>query len=228
MKLVAKVVGGMLLLACSCALSAEEWKSLFNGRNLDGWQVQGESVWTVMKDGTLVGQRTHPLGDPFQTWPLTKEQYHKWLNQQSWLYTVKDFDQYDLHVEYWIPAGGNSGVSIRDTSRGRYSFGPEDDGRPTPSHIGYEIQILAEEKAKYPTGSVYLFTPAKTGMQKADDWNTMEIESRHDMIRVRLNGQVVAESPGDPSRPKAGPIGLQLHDRFSWVLFRNIKIKVVD
>jgi hypothetical protein len=55
----------------------------------------------------------------------------------------------------------------------------------------------------------------------------MDIESRHDMIRVRLNGQPVAESPGDPTRSKTGPIGLQLHDRFTWIMFRNIKIREI-
>jgi hypothetical protein len=53
----------------------------------------------------------------------------------------------------------------------------------------------------------------------------MEISSRNQKITVRLNGQVVAEHPGDPQRPKTGPIGLQLHDQFSLVMFRNIRIR---
>ena len=48
------------------------------------------------------------------------------------------------------------------------------------------------------------------------------------MIRVRLNGQLVAEHPGDPKRPKTGPIGLQLHDQFNWIKFRNIRIREVE
>jgi hypothetical protein len=55
----------------------------------------------------------------------------------------------------------------------------------------------------------------------------MEIESRHDMIRVKVNGQVTAEHAGDPERSKTGPIGLQLHDRFSWVMFRNIRLREI-
>jgi hypothetical protein len=62
---------------------------------------------------------------------------------------------------------------------------------------------------------------------KTNDWNTLDIESRNDRIRVKLNGEVVAEHPGDPARPKAGPIGLQLHDRFSTVMFRNIRIREI-
>ena len=216
----------LTILACAGLLSAQDWKDLFNGKNLDGWEVRGDSIWTVLKDGTLVGQRLHPPGDPFKTWPLPREQYRNWINEQSWLYTTRDFAQFDLQVQYWIPPGGNSGVSIRDTSRARYAFGADHDPNRTPAHIGYEIQIIASDNEKYPSGSVYLFAPAKTGVQHTDDWNTMEIQSRRDMIRVQLNGQVVSESAGDPNRSKTGPIGLQMHDRFSWALFRNIKIRV--
>ena len=59
------------------------------------------------------------------------------------------------------------------------------------------------------------------------DWNAMDIESRNNMIRVRLNGEVVSEYPGEPGRSKVGPIGLQLHDRFSTVMFRNLRIREV-
>ncbi len=30
---------------------------LFNGKNLDGWESIGDGVWTVMRDGTLLGLR---------------------------------------------------------------------------------------------------------------------------------------------------------------------------
>jgi hypothetical protein len=200
---------------------------LFNGKNLDGWEVQGESVWTVMKDGTLVGSRPfHGGKEPFGAWPITEHQFGSWLNQQSWLYTKEEFKNFDLHVEYWMPPGGNSGVSIRDSSHGKRSFGPGPN--TTPAHIGYEIQIIDGDAQKYPSGSVYLFAAAKTGIQRAGDWNEMEIESRAGMIRVRINGQLAAESPGDPARPASGPIGLQLHDRFSWIMFRNVKIRVLN
>ena len=54
---------------------------------------------------------------------------------------------------------------------------------------------------------------------------SLEIESRKDAIRVRLNGQPAAEYPGDPARSLTGPIGLQLHDQFTLVMFRNIRIR---
>jgi hypothetical protein len=47
------------------------------------------------------------------------------------------------------------------------------------------------------------------------------------MIRVKLNDFLVSQSAGDPARSKKGPIGLQLHDKTSAVMFRNIRIKEV-
>lgn len=194
---------------------------------LSAWQVNGEGIWTVLKDGTLIGQRPHPtgktpLGVPF---PVDAKQYAHWLGAQAWLYTKDEFDQFDFHVEYWLPIGGNSGVSIRDSSRGMKSYGTGQ--RTTPAHIGYEIQLLDAPDAKNPSGSIYDVAPAPGGLEIRNDWNVMDISSRHDMIRVRLNGKLAAESPGVEGRPLKGPVGLQLHDQFSFVLFRNIRIRVI-
>ena len=226
-----------LILPLAAPAFSQPWHDLFNGKSLDGWQVRGEAIWTVMNDGMLLGQRRHdkpssPFADP---WPITEKQYHSWLNPQAWLYTVRnDFGEFDLHVEYFIPPQGNSGVSIRDVSRAHYVVRGENDPAPppttlkgSPAHIGYEIQIIDGDSATYPSGSVYLFAAGKRGLQKRADWNSLDIESRHDLIRVKLNGQVAAESPGDPQRSKTGPIGLQLHDQFSFVLFRHIRIREI-
>lgn len=208
-------------------LHGADWRPLFNGKNLDGWEVQGESVWTVTKEGTLVGSRPfHGGKEPFGAWPISQHQFGSWLNQQSWLYTKEEFKDFDLHVEYWMPPGGNSGVSIRDSSHGKQSFGAGP--ITTPAHIGYEIQIIDGDDQKYPTGSIYLFAAGKTGLQRAGEWNEMEIESRAAMIRVLVNGKLAAEHAGDPARALKGPIGLQLHDRFSWIMFRNVKIRVLN
>jgi hypothetical protein len=206
-----------LLLFAGLTASGAGWENLFNGKNLDGWEVVGDGLWTVMHDGTILGQRDLSI-----KYPGTPE-----VNQ-SWLYTKKEFGQYDLHVEWWTRRGGNSGVSIRDTSRAIHStVGPQSDKDKTPSHVAYEIQISNGYKDKYPTGSVYLFDTAKTGAQHEDDWNTLELEVRDSMIKVSLNGTPVSHYAGEPGRPLKGPIGLQLHDQTSIVMFRNIRIKEV-
>lgn len=215
----------ILFLWLPLLLCGQEWRSLFNGRDLSGWEVRGDGGWTVLKDGTLFGQRKPPAAKlPFGAWPVDEKQFRSWRGRQAWLYTEKnDFDEFDLELEYLLGPGGNSGVSIRDTSRGEHAVS----GGPTPAHIGYEIQISQNPAGAYPSGSVYLFAKAKCRLDRDFDWNKMEIQSRRDMIRVRVNGQLASEHPGDPARSKTGPIGLQLHDAFSWIMFRNIRIREI-
>jgi hypothetical protein len=209
-------------------IQAAQWRPLFNGKNLDGWEIEGESIWTVVEGGILAGQRPEAQPNLFSAWPISEKQYHAWFYEQSWLYTKEEFASYDLYLEYWIPPGRNSGVSLCDSSRGRQSFG--EGPIRTPAHIGYEIQILAsnDPKEKNPTGSIYQLYPAKPGLQRNNAWNTMNIEYRPDRIRVTVNGTIAAEGSTDPARPKHGPIGLQLHDRSTWILFRNIRIRKLN
>ncbi len=239
MQNLSKKLGGvaalMLWLSQPALTAGQSWRPLFNGKNLDGWEVHGEGIWTVMQDGTLLGQRRHAKpNEPFdQPWPISSKTYAAWLYRQAWLYTVEEFGNYDLHVEYWVPPFANSGVSIRDVSRAYYATGEKEPPRhplpdvphSTPAHIGYEIQIIDPDNDRYPSGSIYLFQAARQGVQKKAEWNSLDIESRPDHIRVKLNGEAVAESAGDPARPKRGPIGLQLHDQFTFVMFRNIRIR---
>jgi len=216
-----------LLLAASACFGAEP-KALFNGKNLEGWEVIGDGQWTVMADGTLLGQRISDLRKKFVPGgPLSNPQEFKsWVDTQSWLYTVRnDFGEFDLHLEYWTKTTGNSGVSIRDTSRAKWGVTTPPDYKRTPSKIGYEIQINNRFPDPHPSGSIYGFIDAPKDAQREDDWNTMDISSRNAKITIKLNGRVVAEHDGDPQRPKTGPIGLQLHDQFSIIMFRNIRIQ---
>ena len=54
-------MAAMRALLCFALLAGHaagaDWINLFNGKNLDGWEVIGDGVWTVMRDGTLLGQR---------------------------------------------------------------------------------------------------------------------------------------------------------------------------
>lgn len=230
MRLAAPILAICLSFTC---FAQKPWQALFNGTNLDGWEIRGDGSWTVLPDHTLLGQRRHAdVARPF-AFPLAVKQYQDWLYRQAWLYTTQEFGEFDLHVEYFLPKGMNSGISIRDTSRAHYAIGEPDSVRPelagplksTPAHIGYEIQIIDSATEKYPTGSIYTFVAARRGLQKENDWNSLDIESRNGLIRVLLNGSVAAEYPGEPGRPKVGPIGLQLHDQFTFMLFRNIRIR---
>ena len=224
----------LLLLLAVAATGAEPWKPLFNGKDLEGWEKRGECIWTVLPDGVLLGQRAHPKPEaPFREgFPVSEKQYRNWFYRHAWLYSKAEYGEYDLSLEYIVPPGVNSGISIRDRSRAHTPIGESDAERPdlagfpktTPAHIGYEIQIIDADETM-PSGSIYSLVPAKSGVQKAGEWNTLVIESRNEAIRVRINGQLVAESPGVAGRSKTGPIGIQLHDQFSSLLLRNIRIR---
>lgn len=214
------------VLSLAAADPAGSWRDLFNGRNLDGWESRGDGVWVVLTDGTLVGERLPNKTFP-QVWPMDRETFHRWLYRQAWLYTTAEFDEFDLRLDYWLRSEGNSGISIRDKSRAAYATGDQADFRRTPARIAYEIQLSNGYPDKHPSGSIYTFVDAPTGLQKDDQWNTIEIQSRRDGIRVLLNGQKAAEHPGDPARSKTGPIGLQLHDQYSVAQFRHIRIREI-
>jgi hypothetical protein len=217
-----RVVPALLLaLHLPVAQPAAGWSTLFNAKDLSGWEQIGEAVWTVLQDGSLVGQRDLRKVPLFSSEP----EYRSWLNTQAWLYTKKEYGEFDLRLQYWMRFGGNSGVSIRDVSRARHAVTNPPDFKRTPSRIGYEIQINNHYPDNSPTGSIYTFVTAKPGVQIDDQWNTLEIEARKDIIRVRLNGQLVAEHSGDPKRALRGPIGLQLHDQYTVAMFRNIEIR---
>ena len=105
----------VLLALCAClAYAGPKWESLFNGKDLNGWEVVGDGVWNVLSDGTMVGQRHLGKAD-----------------RQSWLYTKEEFGDFEFEMDFWSRLDGNSGVSILDTSRGRYAQGVEHGATPS-------------------------------------------------------------------------------------------------
>ncbi len=202
----------LAFLAASSAMPGQEaaWTNLVNGKDLSGWQVRGLGIWSVLDGGILVGQC-----DP-----------DKPCLPQSWLYTEREFgENFDLSLDYWLRVGGNSGVSIGDRQRAKFAVDPKT-GWPTPARTAYEVNIDNGTPRDFDiSGSIYKLAQAKSGVQRRTDWNSLLIEVRSNMIRVSLNGVVVAEHPGLPDKPKSGPIGLQLHSPTDVVMFRNLRVR---
>ena len=214
----------ILLALCltPAALPAADWADLLGG-SLKQWDVLGDGIWKVRSDGVLVAYRKPDKDLLFAGRDsVTQKQFHDWDIVQSWIYTKKDYDEFDLHLDYWVRTPGNSGVSIRDPSRAEHGLTHPPDFSKTPSKLGYEIQINSEWHDPWPTGSIYGLAKAKEGVQKPGEWNSLNVESRRTGIKVYVNGELVAEHAGDPKRPLTGPIGLQLHDQTSFVMFRNV------
>jgi hypothetical protein len=70
--------------------------ALFDGRSLDGWQVEGDGKWSVL-DQAIVASGS---GDGF-------------------LASEKDYGDFHLRAEFWVDATTNSGIFIRCRDRSR-------------------------------------------------------------------------------------------------------------
>src|SRR5260370_37250119 len=170
-------------------LAGADWKLLCNGKDLEGWEVIGDGEWTVMADGTLLGQRIGDLrkmltpGGPL----TTPQQFKGWVDTQSWLYTRRsDFGEFDLHLQYWTKTTGNSGVSIRDTSRAKGGIVTPPDYKRTPSKIGYEIQINNRFPHPHPSGSIYGVMHAPKEAQREADCKLRECPCAKHKLALKL------------------------------------------
>lgn len=189
------------------------------------WEERGLGLWHVMRDGTLTGAREVTQTGPKKKFIPEQKGFNDWLNRQAWLYTKAEYGDCDLEFEYWLRAEGNSGIALWDKTRGEGGIGPIPDYRKTPSKVAYEIQLNNVYPDPNPSGSIYGVEKAKSeGVQKDNEWNTIRLEARAAHLRVFINGTLVAEHDTLPDRPKNGPLGLQLHDQFSVMMIRNLRL----
>jgi hypothetical protein len=181
---------------------------LFNGKDLDGWEVReskpGDKDKWSFKDGVLVAK-----------------------SGGGWIGTKKMYGDFVLKLDWRIFQGGNSGVFIRV---------PDVKSKESPSYLGLEIQILDDNSPQYKNlkpyqycGGLYHFQgPSKKMFKGADKWNSYEITCKGNSIVVVFNGEKVIDADASKDeklakRPRRGFIGLQNHN--SGVEFRNVRIK---
>ena len=118
-----------------------QWTSLLADKSLAGWESIGDGSWTLRSDSILIGQKN-----------ISQKS-----ENQAWFYTRQDYGEFNLEFDWWLRLGGNSGISLRDTSRAKWAITGNWDAEKTPSHIGYEIQLSNGYKDQYLSGSVYHF-----------------------------------------------------------------------
>jgi len=211
-----------LTMACVVVLApavpAQEFRDLFNGKDLDGWVAEGQKeykdgdqtkpVWLV-KDGLLVCD-----GKGFGFLRYDKQQ----------------FTDFVFHVEYRMTAAKcNSGLGIRTTV-----FDPTKSQATRPSYYSYEIQ-LADDAGKPPTkhssGSLYRYVAPKANPFKpVGEWNSIDIECVGPRVRITANGQEIIDVDQTTmeeikNKPLKGYVCLQNHG--GKIEFRNIRIKEI-
>ena len=229
-RIVATLAWGTAMIALIGTQSAQAaddepgFKSLFNGKDLSGWDGNPK-FWSV-KDGTITGQTTAEN-------PTSGNTFLIWRDG-----TVDDFE---LRLSYKM-VGGNSGIQYRSKDFGNWVVGGyqgDFEAGDTYSGILYEERgrgILAQRSQKTeigPDGKVTVVASLgdtkdiQTGIKK-EDWNEYVILAKGNelthIINGRVTAQVIDEQP--EKRAMSGILALQLHAGPAMtVQFKNIRIK---
>ena len=210
---------GILLFFLLGTLRADDkgFISLFNGKDLSGWQTTGN--WLPQKDGSLLIK--------------PKPDQKGWQRYADYLITEEKFGDFILELEYKYPPKGNSGVFFRI-------------GDPkNPVKTGIECQILdstgkPDEKMGHHDhgGIIRTLGPRANLSKKPGEWNHMVINCQGHHLRVALNGIEIINHwmdsisqdkklTGVGDRPLKGHIGLQDHGTPNNIYFRNLRIKTL-
>jgi Leucine-rich repeat (LRR) protein len=193
--------------------------SLFNGKDLRGWQV----IRTLRPPQT-------PLNTP-EGWTVQDGALLCSSGEFLWLRTEREYGDFILKLEVKLPAGGaNSGVYLRNPGKGVAQQGAIE---------GMMVQIVPE---KTPAGKEWSPTwrsgglwnavaPKVAAMRPAGEWNHLEIHCKGSKVRVILNEKVTVDLDVNDhkalmDRPRSGFIGLaNFQGEAKGFAFRNIRIK---
>lgn len=175
------------------------FKSLFNGKDLTGWNQHGTEKWYV-ENGELICESGPD-------------------KQYGYLSTDKAYKNFILKLDFKLEANGNSGVFIRSGIEGTKISGWQIEVAPPGLHTGgiYE---------SYGRGWLIKPRPEDEKMLKADEWNSMRIEAKGDEITSWLNGKKMVYINDKKIGEGKGFIALQIHDGGGIkVRWKNIQIK---
>ena len=215
---IAFMLAGLLLLDRAATLAGQEFRDLFNGRDLAGWVNVNTAAdtWQV-KDGLLICTG-HPIGV---------------------MRSDKEYENFVLHIEWkHIEPGGNSGVFIWSTAN------PNPESR-LPD--GVEVQMLeldwpklntrngVEPPVAYVHGELFGVGGVKTvpdnprgdrsmsienRAKGRGEWNTYDVVAVDGVVKLAVNGVFV----NGVSRSTQRKGYLCLESEGAEIHFRNIRI----
>lgn len=170
-------------------LEQSEWKSLFNGENLDGWT--GDLDRYIAKEGILICEKGGKN-----------------------LVSAETYSDFAFRFDFKLEESGNNGIGIRVPAGGH----PSQQGMEIQilDHHGsrYQTEATFADGSKRKLswlqpwqyhGSVYGITPAKLGhLKPAGQWNQETIIAIEDHIMVILNGHIIVDTYLDQCTPLDG------------------------
>jgi hypothetical protein len=215
----------LALLAVSAgAVRAEDnWKSLFDGKSLDGWiQKNGTATYRI-DDGAIVGRTSE--GSP-----------------NSFLCTENDYADFELTFEVKVHNQLNSGVQIRSKTQD-VSANAQADGQQFGRVYGPQVEIEASGENGAEAGYVYGEATSRGWLTPEErlvphkhfqdgQWNRFRIVAKGPRIQTFINDQPIEDLTDDAiyETHPSGFIGLQVHSIGAGegpyeVAWRNIQIK---
>ena len=234
--------------ACSAAAADGGFKSIFNGKDLTGWEGL-PGFWSV-RDGAITGQTTAEK-------KLTTNTFLVWKAGE-----VKNFElraQFRLQVNN--DAGfANSGIQYRskildaanfvvggyqaDMDTGKYTgMLYEEKGRGILMQPGQKIiipaageapksdgQKKAKQKAKVEVVATVTTPEQLAAAYKVGEWSEIRIVANGNHLQHFINGKLTADvTDNDPQKgAKSGVLALQLHQgQPMTVQFKNVQLKTL-
>ena len=173
--------------------------SLFNGKNISGWQIHGTEKWYV-ENGELICESGPD-------------------KEYGYLSTLKPYKDFVLKLEFKQEANGNSGVFFRSSVNGTIIKGWQVEVAPIGQHTGgiYE---------SYGRGWLIKPVPEKEKYLKMGEWNRLKIQVKGSKVTTYLNGHEMIQLQDDKIAAGEGGIALQIHSGGGIkVRWRNLKIK---
>ncbi|WP_406694005.1 DUF1080 domain-containing protein [Singulisphaera sp. Ch08] len=196
---------------------AEDFRDLFNGKDLDGWVAEG--VKDFVKDG-----ETRPVWSVKDGEILCTGQGFGFLR-----YDREQFADFVFEVEFRMAPKCNSGLGIRTRV-----FDPKSSRATRPSIYSYEIQLTddaGQPASTHSSGSLYRYVaPKESAMKPALEWNRIIVECVGSEIKVTLNDKAIIDVDQNTiealkKKPLKGYVCLQNHG--GTIEFRNIRIREI-
>ncbi|HNP22424.1 MAG TPA: DUF1080 domain-containing protein [Panacibacter sp.] len=166
-------------------VNAQKKVSLFNGKDLTGWTINGTEKWYVEK-GELVCESGPD-------------------KQYGYLNTNKNYKDFILTLKFKQEANGNSGVFFRSSIEGVKISGWQAEVAPLGQHTGgiYE---------SYGRGWLIQPKPEDEKYLKESDWNEYKLKVVGGQVTTWLNGHMMIDLTDDKIAQGVGFIALQIHD----------------
>jgi hypothetical protein len=173
--------------------------TLFNGKDLSGWQVHGTEKWYV-DQGDLICESGPD-------------------KEYGYLSTIKSYKNFILKLTFRQEANGNSGVFFRSSVNGTIIKGWQVEVAPPGQHTGgiYE---------SYGRGWLIKPKPKNEKYLKMEDWNQLTIKVKGNQVTTYLNGRKMVQLEDDKIGAGEGGIALQIHSGGGIkVRWNNLKIR---